>query len=165
MNSNTFPLRIASGEAFCNRSIERDKIKKLLITGQHLWLQAHRRHGKTSLILQALNDLKSEEQQVIFQRVDLAFTTDRTSALKKLCQTASKLIIETISTAKEINESNKFSIIGQRLQDLFTRYAPSFTLDRGQPSMAFGTEASIDMLGVTLDKLNKEKVNTQTDIE
>tara|TARA_R110000868_G_scaffold288551_10_gene548840 strand:- start:566 stop:763 length:198 start_codon:yes stop_codon:yes gene_type:complete len=61
---NTFPLRIASGEAFCNRTTERAKIKKLLITGQHLWLQAHRRHGKTSLILQALEDLKDEKQKI-----------------------------------------------------------------------------------------------------
>ena len=155
MNANSFPLRIASGKAFCNRTTERDKLKKLILTGQHLWLQAHRRHGKTSLILQALNDLKIEDQQVLFQRVDLAFTTDRSSALKKLCQTASKLIIETMSTAKNINETNKLSIIGQRLQDVFTRYAPSFSLDRGQPSMTFGKEASLDMMGETLKKLNE----------
>jgi hypothetical protein len=156
MIKNTdFPLRIAAGEAFCNRVDERTKLKKLLLSGQHLWLQAHRRHGKSSLLLQTFKDLQHDNKNVIYIRVDLAFASDRVSVLNKLCQGASTLIIEALRMARQTKPTELFAIVAQQLGESFNRYAPSFSIDKGSISMKLGTEASLDMLETSLQKLNE----------
>lgn len=150
-----FPLRIAAGDTFCNRVSERKKLKKLLHSGQHVWLQAHRRHGKSSLLLQTFADLKADNENVIYMRVDLAFASDRGSVLRKLCNSVSTLIVDTLKTAKHTNTSDLFSIIAQQLTESFNRYAPSFSIDKGSISMKLGNEPSIEMLDTALEKLNE----------
>lgn len=151
---NDFPLQIASGGAFCNRVKERKKLKKLLLTGQHVWLQAHRRHGKTSLLLKTFEDITEKTTQFTHTREDLAFASDRNSVIEKLCNSASKLIIDTLNKANPETKADQFSVIGSKLSEMFNRFTPSFSIDRGSVSMKFGKEPSLEMLNETLSKLN-----------
>ncbi len=53
-----FPITIATGKAFCNRTKERLQLKQFIRNGRHVVLIAPRRYGKTSLINQTLLELK-----------------------------------------------------------------------------------------------------------
>lgn len=53
-----FPINIAQGKAFCNRTEERYLLEKLIMNGRHTVIVAPRRYGKSSLINQVLLDLK-----------------------------------------------------------------------------------------------------------
>ncbi|MDQ7051258.1 MAG: hypothetical protein Q9M92_17725 [Enterobacterales bacterium] len=152
---NDFPLQIASGVAFCNRVEERKKLKKLLLTGQHVWLQAHRRHGKSSLLLTTFDDLSRNNEKFTFAREDLAFASDRSSVIEKLCNSASALIIETLNKANTGKKADFFGVVANKLTLLFNRYSPNFSLYKGAVSMKFGKEPSLEMLNVTLSKLNE----------
>jgi uncharacterized protein len=54
-----FPRGIALGSAFCNRQSERAQLAGNLLAGRprHTWISGRRRHGKSSLIAQALQDV------------------------------------------------------------------------------------------------------------
>jgi uncharacterized protein len=54
-----FPRGIALGKAFCNRERERAQLTANLLAGRprHTWISGRRRHGKSSLIAQALEDV------------------------------------------------------------------------------------------------------------
>ncbi len=54
-----FPRGIALGKAFCNRERERAQLAGNLLAGRprHTWISGRRRHGKSSLIAQALEDV------------------------------------------------------------------------------------------------------------
>ena len=53
-----FPITIATGKAFCNRTAEREELKKYIQNGRHTVIIASRRYGKTSLINQVLQEAK-----------------------------------------------------------------------------------------------------------
>ena len=53
-----FPATIAIGDAFCNRSKERQLLKQYINHGNHVVIMAPRRYGKTSLINQVLLEIK-----------------------------------------------------------------------------------------------------------
>jgi len=152
---NDFPLQIASGGAFCNRVNERKKLKKLLLTGQHIWLQAHRRHGKTSLLLRTFEDITLNNKKFSHIREDLAFASDRNSVIEKLCKSASKLIIDTLNKASPQTKGDQLSVVGSRLSEMFNRFTPTFSIEKGSISMRFSKEPSLEMLDETLSKLNE----------
>jgi len=54
-----FPRGIALGTAFCNREREREQLAGNLLSGRprHTWISGRRRHGKSSLIAQTLEDV------------------------------------------------------------------------------------------------------------
>jgi hypothetical protein len=54
-----FPRGIALGKAFCNREHERALLAANLLAGRprHTWISGRRRHGKSSLIAQVLEDV------------------------------------------------------------------------------------------------------------
>lgn len=68
MQEELFPRKIVIGEGFCNRKVEREKLAKLFSKGVHIWLQAHRRHGKTSLIEQVSLDMKKQGERIAQER-------------------------------------------------------------------------------------------------
>jgi uncharacterized protein len=55
-----FPRGIALGNAFCNRERERAQLAANLLAGRprHTWISGRRRHGKSSLIAQVLQDVQ-----------------------------------------------------------------------------------------------------------
>jgi len=71
-----FPLGIATGRAFCNRRVERERLGAALLAGRHTWLMAPRRYGKTSLIHQVLLDLGRDGPAIDSEQVDLLLAHD-----------------------------------------------------------------------------------------
>lgn len=55
-----FPRGIALGNAFCNRERERSQLATNLLAARprHTWISGRRRHGKSSLIAQVLQDVQ-----------------------------------------------------------------------------------------------------------
>jgi uncharacterized protein len=56
MTEKLFPSGIAEGKAFCNRHVERQKLKENILANEHTVLVSPRRYGKTSLALKVIND-------------------------------------------------------------------------------------------------------------
>ncbi|MEI8659309.1 hypothetical protein [Vibrio sp. Hal054] len=92
MKSDPFPRRIVTGLGFCNRETERKKLSKLVLRGTHIWLQAHRRHGKSSLLEQVGEDLKSEGYDVALERCHVLFNSGSESIIKQLLKSAARLM-------------------------------------------------------------------------
>src|SRR5579871_984437 len=61
-----FPLGLATGSAFCNRSQETDLLGKNIRDGKHTLLMAPRRYGKSSLALRALTLSKCPYAEIDF---------------------------------------------------------------------------------------------------
>jgi uncharacterized protein len=57
-----FPRGIALGSAFCNRERERAQLAGSMLAGRprHTWISGRRRHGKSSLIAQTLEDVRKK---------------------------------------------------------------------------------------------------------
>ena len=61
-----FPLGVALGESFCNRTKERKVLAANIKNGRHTLLISPRRYGKTSLALQALQETNSAHTVIDF---------------------------------------------------------------------------------------------------
>jgi hypothetical protein len=155
MQAKPFPLSIATGLSFCNRTKERSKLQKNILAGHHLWLEAHRRHGKSSLLLQVQDDFKEEEQRVAMRRIDLAFTMEKTDIINMLCNGALDLISELIKSTNEGDEVSFFKAIQNRMQQYFVTFNPSMQIDRGMPTARFHAPPSLEMLKRTLLTMDK----------
>ena len=108
MTAQLFPLSIAKGDAFCNRTKERIKLRELIKAGHHIWLQALRRHGKSSLLLKVQDDFIEDKELVSLHRTDLAFKTDDDEIITALCQGALALLANMITSAEDTNKDNSF---------------------------------------------------------
>ena len=61
---------IATGKAFVNRDKERRQLKQHLMSGINVMLISPRRWGKSSLVKEAMNELKEEENKVAICFID-----------------------------------------------------------------------------------------------
>ena len=61
---------IATGKAFVNRDKERRQLKQHLMSGINVMLISPRRWGKSSLVKEAMNELKEEENEVAICFID-----------------------------------------------------------------------------------------------
>ena len=156
MTAQLFPLSIARGDAFCNRTKERIKLRELIKAGHHIWLQALRRHGKSSLLLKVQDDFIEDKELVSLHRTDLAFKTDDDEIITALCQGALSLLANMITSAEDTNKDNSFQKIGNYISKTFANFAPSFQIERGMPTISFTAKTSLTMLEKTLLILDKE---------
>ena len=107
-----FPLGIAEGKAFCNRLAERQSLLSNLQAGEHTLITASRRHGKSSLILFAL-----QESGLPYVDVDLFVTIDAKSVEKQLLKGIKKIINEVNSVAEQT-----IQIISDYVKSLNTKW-------------------------------------------
>jgi hypothetical protein len=97
MTVDYFPKTTVTGLAFCNRVQERKNLSKYIDMGRHVWIQAHRRHGKTSLVEQTIADMKLNSD-IAYSRCHLRFASDLESCIRKLVQSIDELIYEILTT-------------------------------------------------------------------
>jgi hypothetical protein len=88
---NLFPLGIATGAAFCDRSEERKILRENLRNGTHTWLWARRRMGKTSLVEQVLGEVARGRPAVPSVKLDLNVVHDAESLESKVRREAARL--------------------------------------------------------------------------
>ncbi len=63
---NVFPIGIATGKAFCNRTKEKRLLTNNIKNTRHTVLLAPRRYGKTSLVTETINELKYPHCEIDF---------------------------------------------------------------------------------------------------
>lgn len=128
-----FPKSVVTGEAFCDRSKERKQLATYILTGRHVWLQAHRRHGRASLVAKTIEDV-SREHKVAYSCCHLRFASDVESTIKKITQSIDGLISQ-ILMASNSDDAQGVSI--QRMTDIlhntFRQIKPSIMLHGTQP--------------------------------
>ena len=146
MEYERFPRRIVTGNAFCNREKERTMLAKLLRQGSHVWLQAHRRHGKTSLLLQTVEDMKSNNENIVVERCHLLFTSGMESIIKQILQSVSKLTAEIIEFEHCQGEHGKSQAFLDKVMGSFSRLNPTVSMDKGKLSLSFETHNDVDAL-------------------
>lgn len=163
MTQTAFPLRIATGQAFCNRVEERAKLIKFIQSGHHIWLQAHRRHGKTSLLLQVEQDSIANNERIALHRIDLAFSISQDEIIRLLCKGASELIVKTIQLAQRLNNTDLLSVIAMHMQKHLNTLSPSIAFERGMPTIKLMAPPSIEMLQKIL--MHLDQVATENNIK
>lgn len=97
MSSETFPLGVATGGAFCNRGDERGQLATNILAGRHTVLVAPRRYGKTSLSMKVLEELaRRREPKVVSAACDLLICHDDASvrdiALEAVARLAARCV-------------------------------------------------------------------------
>ncbi len=96
MAMSLFPLDIATGNAFCNRKIERKHLLENILSHTDTLINAPRRYGKTSLVEQVKCDLNRKYDNFIFLQIDYLLVGTPESAqsylLESIAETLSKII-------------------------------------------------------------------------
>lgn len=87
MSDNYFTTKIATDQSFCNRVEERRVLSRNIEKNQHTVVVAPRRYGKTSLVMNVL-----EQQKLPFARVDLFCVVYEEEICKKVAAAISVLI-------------------------------------------------------------------------
>jgi hypothetical protein len=150
MQNTPFPLRLATGHAFCNRVDERKQLTAYINAGHHIWLQAHRRHGKTSLLMQIDADHKANKERIIMHRVDLAFSTNKTDIIQMLCNGTSLLISMIVKQANDLDDESLLTLLLRDFRKRWHNFSPDISLERGMPSVKFSELPSLDVLKKSL---------------
>lgn len=99
-----FPLGIAQGSAFCNRTHERLHLNTNIQDCRHTLLLSPRRYGKTSLVLQV-----AHEQKYLFNRTDFLLASDDTAVEDLILNCVSTLVAQILPLHKKaLDKLGKF---------------------------------------------------------
>ncbi len=93
--TDIFHRGIASGDGFCNRVEELDRLKKNIHKGTHTVLISPRRYGKTSLALRAI-----ELSKLPSANIDLFMKSDESAIITEFLSGVSGLISKTINATE-----------------------------------------------------------------
>lgn len=97
-----FPSGIAEGSSFCNRVMERKRLKTNIEGIRHTVLMAPRRYGKTSLIRQVMLD-----NHFIYVWVDFLSVTSKEEIETKIKKAAKELLFKLSPELKKITRQTK----------------------------------------------------------
>ncbi len=97
MTKNYFPTMVATREAFCNRSVETERLIYNLETGTPSLLISPRRYGKTSLALQAFSKL-----ELPYAHVDLYKALNEQEIAQYILHGIGKIISQTEKTPTKL---------------------------------------------------------------
>jgi AAA+ ATPase superfamily predicted ATPase len=84
-----FPLTIATGKAFCNRKLELASFQENILKSKPTLLISPRRYGKTSLVLNAINQSK-----VPFAHIDFLSAINEEDIEKKILKGVGEVILK-----------------------------------------------------------------------
>ena len=144
-----FPLGMASGELFCNRTEEREQLAKNINKGQHTILVSPRRYGKTSLAFQVFAD---SSKNLINSNIDFLIASDIHYVQNAILSCVGTAIPQILSQHKNITEKIKkfFSFSSSKLT--LAASGPSIEFIHNQPPPETIVEALIG-----LDKIAQEE--------
>lgn len=137
-----FPLKVASGNQFLNRTEEKALLNRNIGLVRHTVLLAPRRYGKSSLVYKV-----AEENKAPFAVVDLFLAHDDQAVTKRILQGVSNLVSQiTPMTTKAL----------QSVQKYFTNFKISFSAHGFQITLAHesGVVNSADQIVDALDNLS-----------
>lgn len=115
---------IVTGNSFCNRKDEIQELSKYMLNSENVWFYSPRRYGKSSLIYECINKMRS---QTIICYIDLFPTSSEEDYLREL---AKKVAMATATTTKRLIDIAK---------TFFSSLAPTVIIDNdGNPVLKFG---------------------------
>jgi AAA+ ATPase superfamily predicted ATPase len=115
---------IVTGDSFCNRKGEIQELTKHMLNSENVWIYSPRRYGKSSLIFECINKIRSH---AITCYVDLFPTNSEEDYLREL---AKKIAEATATTTKRLIDIAK---------TFFSSLAPTVTIGNdGNPVLKFG---------------------------
>ena len=117
--TNPFPRGVATGVAHCNRKAERDSLSQSVLAGEHTWLWARRRMGKTSLVAQVLADLQRHADAVAAATIDLLVVHDAPDFEAKLRAAVEQLTARIAAKDKQAS---------RKLGKTFGAWRPEFSI-------------------------------------
>jgi hypothetical protein len=94
-----------TGESFCNREKELSELLKYIKGSQNVLLYSHRRYGKSSLIRQAIRNIKGKKLNIDTMHVELYGTISEKDFITKTFQSLNQLesnlnkLLKSVSTA------------------------------------------------------------------
>jgi AAA+ ATPase superfamily predicted ATPase len=94
-----------TGESFCNREKELSELLKYIKGSQNVLLYSHRRYGKSSLIHQAIRNIKGKKLNIDTMHVELYGTISEKDFITKTFQSLNQLesnlnkLLKSVSTA------------------------------------------------------------------
>lgn len=94
-----FPMGIATGDAFCNRSKERTHLASNIQHNRHTVLLAPRRYGKTSLVSQVISELK-----IPHCAMDFLLSASIESAKTKIIEKTGELLFQLLPKTQQAKE-------------------------------------------------------------
>lgn len=124
-----FRLTVASNESFCNREGERTTLKQCMLDSTHVWIQAPRRYGKTSLVRQACSELTDLGKPVSIAPIDFMLC----SSLEDCCKRILRAIEQQVSV-----DQNQISTLMSSLMKYFKR--ASFNVANNKANLSFSKE-------------------------
>ena len=145
--TDLFPLGIATGAAFCDRSAERRELKSNILAGTHTWLMGIRRYGKTSLVCQVAEELaRKRKPRVHVESADL-FVVHNVEMLDALLREAVGRL-----SAQLLPRNRR--VLGH-LQKVFAAFKPELTLsDAGVSLKLFSATPGVDSILRLLEALD-----------
>lgn len=153
MSSTLFPLDVAIGSAFCNRTEERARLFGNIQSQTHTLISAPRRYGKTSLVAQVLEDLNRKKQPVVCIPVDFLLAGTPESAQRYLLDAVAKGLAELLPIGRHTLQK-----ISSRLSSLKAKVTISSSGVSLEIEPHDKPEKGITDALMTLDKLaGKEK--------
>lgn len=102
IDTEFFPLGLASEEAFCNRVLERQRIQRNFLESRPTLLVSPRRYGKTSLALQAILD-----SHLDYAVVDFFVATDLSTIIQSILNGVTDLTTSLMKTPERALKAAK----------------------------------------------------------
>jgi len=157
MNIDYFPKTKVTGAAFCNRTNERAKLGKYIKIGRHCWIQEYRRHGKTSLVEQTIDDIHAEnDTKIVYQRVHLRFTSDIDNVAKKIISAIDNLARTMLTSKLDSKDLHHLLSRGSEiLSSVFQKLTPSLRVENTKLQVSTANTYDLDTLEAALKGLDK----------
>ena len=130
-----FPRGIALGSAFCNRDRERAQLAGNILAGspRHSWISGRRRHGKSSLIAQTLEDVHKKRGVRIEHAMVDVFVVHNLKTLDETLRDA----IGVLSAKLLPRRKRALDFLGKA----FSAFKPELTIGAGGLSVKLASEA------------------------
>lgn len=112
--SSLFPTGLATGDAFCNRVVERAHLIKSCQHGRHAVLLAPRRYGKTSLVNLVMAELKYAHCEM-----DFLLSASGESAKQKIVERVGELAFQLLPRTQKTKE---------KILNIFKKMRPEIVL-------------------------------------
>lgn len=106
MIEDPFPLGIAKGKAFCNRSLERELLAQNINRCRHTLIRSPRRYGKTSLVQKVIDDLG-----LPWEKLDLSMVTTPEAVRDYVVSAVERLLVKIQPSHKKAYEIAKQLLI------------------------------------------------------
>lgn len=148
---DTFPLSVATGEAFCNRQAETARLKACIEHRRPVLLVSPRRYGKTSLALQAIQQAK-----LPYAQIDLFSAVDEQDIERSILKGVGKLISRMESIPKRALALASDIFEGSHIRAVLSKVELSIEINRRKEKSAYHVLDILERLEQLAEKTDKK---------